>query len=292
MQSKSHPAPLRLSCRLELLPGATFLAKLHKAKAFGFDAVALPGRFLENFRTDLREASSRLPLPLSSISLGFEGSLVSGSPSRRTECRESLLALFEWCREQDIPTLNMPPALAQDNEHALAPPEERDALLAEQLHLLAEAAARNGVTLLLEPVNRYESAYLNTLEHAVALCERVGHDALGVTADLFHMQLEERSTPEAIRRAGPWLKCLHVADNTRLEPGSGSLAFGPAFAALQSVGYHRMVELESRALSGSPECVLPASVAFLRRMWETSASLPPALPADSTPNRSSPAHHP
>lgn len=268
------PPPLRLACRLELLPGDALLDQAQRAKDFGFDAISLPGRQLNRFRDDLRRGADRLPLPLSSLSLGFAGSLLSAEPERRAACRASLSALFEWCRHCGIPVLNMPPALAQDNPEPLVPAAQRDALLAEQLLPLAEASARNGVALLLEPVNRYESDYLHTLEHAAALCRRVAHPALGVTADLFHMQIEEYRTPEALQQAGDWLRCLHVADNTREEPGCGSLAFVPAFAALQATGFKGFVELESRTLSGPAERVLPVSVEFLRRTWAEAAEGP------------------
>lgn len=267
--SKSRP---RIACRLELLPGRSLHDRIAAAARFGFDAVALPGRMLKDYAAELQRSSPPFALPFSSLSLGFGGSLISRLAQRRAECRDSLLNLFDFCRVHDIPRLNMPPALLQDNGKNLAPPAKRDALLTVQLAPLAEAAAERGVTLLLEPVNRYESDYLNTLAHAAALCEAVGHPALGVTADLFHMQLEERQAPSALRATGNWLKCVHVADNTRLEPGSGSMAFAPVFAALQTMGYRGDIEVESRGLSGDPETCLPAAVRTLQRAWRDAKS--------------------
>src|SRR5690606_27493737 len=126
-----------------------------------------------------------------------------------------------------------PPVLIQDNAERLSDEAEQDALLLEQLPALGDEAARRGVVLLLEPVNRYESDYLNTLAHAARLCAAVGHPAVGCTADFFHMQIEELRPAESLRRAGPWLRHIHVAENARVEPGPGSLDFRPGFAALR-----------------------------------------------------------
>ena len=264
----------RLSCRLELLPGAAVADKIARARDFGFDAVALPGRYLDTYRDDARKMAGKLPLPFSSISLGFRGSLVSPSPSSRRVCRQSLASLFELCQELGVPFVNMPPALAQDNPRRFAEAGARDELLVRQLPELAELAWLHGVTLLLEPVNRYESEYLHSLGHAAALCGAVGAASLGITADLFHMQLEERNVLAAIAAAGKWIKLVHVAENTREEPGVGSMDFAAAFSALIDVGYEGYLEVESRSLSGAPEQTLPRAAAYLRRAWDDAAHAP------------------
>jgi sugar phosphate isomerase/epimerase len=227
----------------------------------------LPGRHLEDYAGELKEAAGNLPVPLSSISLGFKGSLLSSSSQRRQECRSSLISLFDLCGDLAIPLFNMPPALTQDNGNRLVDAAERDALLIEQLPGLAGEAGGRGVALLLEPVNRYESEYLNTLSHAVAICEQVAHPNVGVTADLFHMQIEELSTAASIQGTRKWLKHFHVAANNRQEPGIGSMDFASAFAALKEIGYDGGLEVESRSLSGPPEECLPRSVEFLRKAW-------------------------
>ena len=66
----------RISCRLEVLPGERVLDRLNDAAKFGFDAVSLPGRFLNDYLDELRRCLSDSPLPLVSMSLGFSGSLL------------------------------------------------------------------------------------------------------------------------------------------------------------------------------------------------------------------------
>ena len=85
------------SCRLEVLPGQWVLEKLENARRYGFDAVSLPGRYLESYLGELRECLSASPLPIVSMSLGFTGSLVSPDKEIRKKCTESLLRLFDIC---------------------------------------------------------------------------------------------------------------------------------------------------------------------------------------------------
>ncbi len=260
---KKHEA-LKISCRLELLPGNSSVEKIENAARFGFDAVALPGRFMSGWLGELRGKAGSLPVPCSAISLGFEGSLVAPSAATRSKCAESLRRLFEICAGLGVPNLNMPPVLTADNPARLADADRQDRLLKELLPPLAGEARKSGVRILLEPVNRYESEYMNTLGHAARLCAEMADENIGVTADLFHMQMEELDIPSAILSAGKWVQYVHVADNTRVEPGRGSMNFQAAFAALHAIGYSGFVEVESRKLSGPPEKVLPNSVKILK----------------------------
>lgn len=265
----------RISCRLEVLPGARVIDKLTNAAEFGFDAVSLPGRFLNDYLDELRGCVPDSPLPLVSMSLGFSGSLLSPHKNVREKCRDSFLELFDICAELAVGCVNVPPVLIQDNPERITEAgtygsvtEAQDALLLEQLPALGDQAQERGLVFLLEPVNRFESEYLNTVPHAAKLCETLNHDHIGITCDFFHMQLEEPSIPQSLAMAGRWIKHVHVAENTRVEPGPGSLNFTPGFQALKKIGYDRIIELECRKLSGPAEKVLQQSVKYLRRIWK------------------------
>lgn len=274
MNVESHPS-FTYSCRLEVLPGERLIDKLINAKRFGFDAVSLPGRFLSSYLEDLRACRADSPLPTVTMSLGFTGSLVSPNRDIRKKCHDSLLALFDVCAELGATVFNMPPALIQDNLERITDPgpfnsviEFQDALLLEHLPALGEEARKRGVTLVLEPVNRYESRYFNTVPHAARICEKINHEHVGVTCDFYHMQLEELKMERSILDAGKWIRHVHVAENTRVEPGSGSMNFTPGFHALKKLGYNRIVELECRILSGPAEEVLPQCVHYIHKLWQ------------------------
>ncbi len=276
-----------LSIRLEVLPGETVVEQITNASRFGFDAIALPGRFKERWETPLRECLRDLALPLASISLGFERSLLSPSEVDRSRCRESLIRLFDLCAELQVLRFNMPPCLNQDNPERLTDAGNHpslaarlDALLLEELPAMADAAEERGVTLLLEPVNKYESDHLHSIEHAARITREISHSHLACTADFFHMQLEELDTPKALARSIDQIGHVHLAENTRVEPGPGSMDFS-GFGELKKVDYRGILEVECRWLSGAAHEVLPQSVDFVRRQWSaaeaTAASIPSAM---------------
>jgi len=269
MAGKTWP----LAVRLEVLPGQGIVQKFDRAARYGFDAVELPGRWLPEYLDELLACKDRLALGVSSISLGFGGSLVSAEADARQQCRQDTKKLLDLCRELGGAGLVMPPVLHQDAHRRLANAgghadvkATEDALLLEQLPELAEHAAGRDVLLLLEPVNRFETDYLNRLDQAASLCRRLDHPGLGITADFFHMQIEELNPPEALRQAGRWVRHVHVTENTRVEPGPGWLDFRPGFRALHEIGYQGHVVIECRTLSGPPDEVLPGSADYLRRI--------------------------
>lgn len=257
-----------ITCRLEVLPGANVAERVANAQRFGFAGIALPGRFMASWLEEARAFKADSPLPFVSLSLGFEGSLLSPHESVRQKCRDSILRLLDICAEFKAHLFNIPPVLIQDNPERLKDRAQQDAMLLEQLPALGDAAKSRDVTFLIEPVNRYESDYLNSVEHAALLCAQLNHPAVALTADLFHMQLEELHGDAALIKAGKWTQHVHVAENTRVEPGPGSLNFIPAFRALKQLGYSGLIEVECRNVSGPAEIVLPGSVAYLQKLWQ------------------------
>jgi len=100
-----------------------------------------------------------------------------------------------------------------------------------------------GVRIGLEPLNRFETYFINRCEQALALAEAVGGDC-GVCLDAFHMNIEESDLLGAIRAAGDRLVDFHVADNDRMPPGYGALDWDAIVRELQAIGYagHLTVE--------------------------------------------------
>ncbi len=102
---------------------------------------------------------------------------------------------------------------------------------------IAEYAADKGVTLIIEPVNRYEINFINSLAQGAELLERLGRENVQLMPDLFHMNIEDPS-PE--RELTKWIRriaYIHFADSNRLAPGRGHIDFHAIAAALSSVGY-------------------------------------------------------
>lgn len=99
--------------------------------------------------------------------------------------------------------------------------------LAEALSPLAEYAGELGVRLALEPLNRFETSLFNTAEQTLEVVEAVGSPALGLLLDTFHMNIEERSSPAAVRLAGSGSSTSTPAPTTAA-PRAPTIWTGPA----------------------------------------------------------------
>jgi D-psicose/D-tagatose/L-ribulose 3-epimerase len=118
-------------------------------------------------------------------------------------------------------------------------------LLVEQLSELSRYAGEKGVALCVEPLNRFETSFINLAQQAVDVVDRVGSPACGILLDTFHMNIEEKSIGAAIRAAGARLKHFHSCENDRGAPGSGHVPWDEVAEALRAVNYDGPVVIES-----------------------------------------------
>ena len=152
---------------------------------------------------------------------------------------------------------------------------------AESLREVAEYAGERSVSLAIEPLNRFETDLVNTVEQGLDLCDRIAMPNVGLLLDTFHMNIEERSIPAAIRATGDRLLHLHACENDRGTPGTGHVDWNGVAAALEEVGFDRQVVIESfttgieqiaraasvwRPLAESPDAIASDGLAFLRRL--------------------------
>ena len=118
-------------------------------------------------------------------------------------------------------------------------------LLVSQLRDLATYAGERGVTICVEPLNRFETSFLNLASQAIEVVDRVDHKACGILLDTFHMNIEERSIGDAIRAAGPRMRHLHTCENDRGAPGSGHVPWEEVARACRDIGYQGPMVIES-----------------------------------------------
>jgi len=139
---------------------------------------------------------------------------------------------------------------------------------------------QHGVDIGLEPLNRFETYFLNTTADAVALCSAIDHPRVGILWDTFHANIEEKQLGESLRSAGKFLKHVHTCENDRGIPGSGHIPWPEVFVALSDMQYHGWLTIESfgftlgdlsaaaaiwRDLAASPEDIAWSGVKFLRQ---------------------------
>lgn len=159
---------------------------------------------------------------------------------------------------------------------------ERDTeLLVQGLRALSHYAADHGVVLCIEPLNRFETSFINLASQVVELVDRVGHPACQVMLDTFHMNIEEQSLGNAIRAVGPRLRHLHSCENDRGTPGKGHVPWSDVATALRDVNFDGPVVIESftsqvetiaraaaiwRPLAPSQDALARDGLAFLRKL--------------------------
>jgi D-psicose/D-tagatose/L-ribulose 3-epimerase len=165
------------------------------------------------------------------------------------------------------------------NPSARRPDEATWQRSADALREVADTAAPLGVTLGLEPVNRYESCLVNTCEQAKRLKALIGRDNIRVHLDTYHMNIEEKSFYAATRLAGPDLIHYHLCENDRGIPGTGLVDWDGLFRALGEMNYKGYAALESfvdctdnmntwvwRPLAPDGDTLVRDGVAFIRKM--------------------------
>jgi D-psicose/D-tagatose/L-ribulose 3-epimerase len=123
--------------------------------------------------------------------------------------------------------------------------EQQRRWAAESLAIAADYAAERGVTLAIEPLNRFETDLVNTTAQGLELCDRIGRDNVGLLLDTFHMNIEESSIAAAIVAAGERLLHFHACENDRGAPGSGHVEWDAVLAALREIDYRGQVVIES-----------------------------------------------
>lgn len=141
------------------------------------------------------------------------------------------------------------------------------AMSVDILGQVAEIAAKSGITLGLEVVNRYESNLLNTASQGVELCKRIGADNVKVHLDVYHMNIEESDVPSAIKDTGSYLGYFHTGDSHRGYLGSGTIDLAGVFRALVASGYTGPITFESFSsrVVGQP---LEGILGIWRNLWE------------------------
>lgn len=119
------------------------------------------------------------------------------------------------------------------------------ATVVKHLKTLAEYAASKGRKLAIEPLNRYETDFINTSAQAVQMVNDVNHDAIYVHLDSYHMNIEEKDPAKAILHAGKKLGHFHACGSDRGTPGGDQINWQKIAAALKEVGYDKSIVIES-----------------------------------------------
>lgn len=260
---------------------------LPRIKAAGFDGVELPVAQPGTFRTtEVRRAleANGLACTVCSVILQ-EFNLVGADADLRRRTQQHVRDVVKVAADLGAtlvdgplysPVGYLPGRRRTDDEWKWA---------VEGYQAVVPALDANGITLAIEPLNRFETYFLNTAADATALCDAVGHDRVGVAFDTFHASIEEKNIAEACRRVGRHLKHVQISENDRGTPGSGHVNWGALFDVLADLKYDAWLTIESfgpnlgafssavciwRDIEPNPESIAFDGLTFLRRRYPAS----------------------
>jgi D-psicose/D-tagatose/L-ribulose 3-epimerase len=265
------------------LTDANLPALLRHVAALGFDAIELPlenaGDISPGPTGEVLQECGLAPYVVGAMAPGRD--LVAAPPDAVAATQDYLRACVDLAAAIGAPAVCGPFYAATGRVWRMTPDERAAAYREWRTNLapVVEHAGERGVVIGIEPLNRYETSLVNTVDQALEALEPMLGPALGLALDTYHLNIEERSSAEAVRRAGADLVHLQVCGSDRGAPGGDQTDWPALLAALDEVGYAGPLDIESftpdnaaiavaasiwRPLAASPDDLARDGLAFLR----------------------------
>ena len=202
----------------------------------------------------------------------------------RANAVKYLKACIDAARELGSPVVAGPMYSAVGKTRLLSSNERAKqwSLAVETLKPVADYAGQRGVRLAIEPLNRFETDFINTVEQGLDLVGRVSASNVGLLVDTFHMNIEEKDIPDAVRKAGSKIFHFHSCENDRGTPGTGHVEWKEVASALREINYQGPVVIEAftteiteiaravslwRPLAPSQDSLAQEGLNFLRKVF-------------------------
>ncbi|MDG1737129.1 MAG: sugar phosphate isomerase/epimerase [Paracoccaceae bacterium] len=261
---------LHFSVQENLLPDGPIIDKWHVAEGIGFNGIELRGTDAVSFRARLPELEKAVAAgaDFSSICVISDTFIGAWDADRRAIALDTMKSLLDVAGAIGANGAVTPACYGMHSNFLPPFAPERDAdgdraVLTDMLGQLGDRAEKAGTVVFVEPLNRYEDHMLNTLGQGVELLNALGHTSVKLMADMFHMNIEEADSAEAIDAAMPHVGHVHLADSNRHEPGLGHTDFAAPFAVLARHRFNGTCAIECIP-SGPPDIRLPAALAHLK----------------------------
>ncbi|UED87593.1 sugar phosphate isomerase/epimerase family protein [Streptomyces profundus] len=220
-----------------------------RIRAWGFDVIELP---VENVGDWDPHRAARLldSLGLSAtvvLAMAPGRELVAADRATITATQDYVRRVVDVASAVSAPVVAGPAYASVGRTWRVTAAERRACYeqLRESLAPVLSHAADAGVTVAVEPLNRFETSLINTVDQALDAMTGLPPEGWGVGLDLFHMNIEERCVPEAIRTAAGRIAHVQVAANDRGAPGAGHLDWSGIVAALDTAGYQGPLVIET-----------------------------------------------
>ncbi len=239
-------------------------------KTWGFDTVEIPVEDPSHIDpTHVKRELDKAGLVCGSVCacMGPDRDL-RGTPDAQETGLNYMRTLLDQMVTLDCPSLIGPVYSAVGRADAVPPNEYKQQWKTVVRHLksLTKYAQERKRQICLEPLNRFETDFINTCDQGLRMIKDVGSPALRLHLDTFHMNIEEKNQAAAIRKAGRQLGHFHACGSDRGTPGNDHIDWKPIAAALKAVGYKGDVVIESFTTDVK---VIARAAAIWRRMEPT-----------------------
>ena len=235
---------------LYVSPFTTASVKLFSQfKKWGFDTVEIPVEAPEHIDpVAVKKAADKAGLAIGSICACMgPGRDFRGTAAEQKTAAVYVKALIDQAVILGCPSVIGPIYSVVGKADAVEEKEQKRefALVVKNLKPLAKYAEQKGVTLCIEPLNRFETDFLNTTDKGLKLIKAVGSKAVKLHLDTFHMNIEEKNQAAAIIKAGKHLAHFHACGSDRGTPGGDHIDWKPIVTALRKINYQGDVVIES-----------------------------------------------
>jgi len=213
---------------------------------YGFDCLDVNVRILDLDGAKLiRKRAEGLGLHLlGGGSLPADKELLSVDPQKRREAIEYMKGLVQKVHELGSTFYGGIIYAPFSRLTGKAPTTEEFERSAAGLREVARYAQGFGISVGLEPANRYETYLINTIGDGLRLADAIGEKNVGILLDTFHCGIEEKSLYGAVTAAGSRLYHVHLSANDRGTPGSGQIRWDDLFRGVVDIGYNATMSIE------------------------------------------------
>lgn len=220
---------------------------IKKIKEWGFDGVELPMFSVDGSPwTDLAELLEDIDLGATAVAvLPQDASLISDAKDERQRGIDFVKGCIDSCAEVGAEVLCGPLYHPVGKLAGRGRTQDEWKHCVDCLKDIGRHAQEAGVALAVEPLNRFETYFLNTQADGAELAKAVGVPSVGVLYDTFHANIEEKSVTGAIEAVGPHIKLVHISANDRATPGEDHVHWKDTFAAIKKTGFDGWYVIEA-----------------------------------------------
>jgi sugar phosphate isomerase/epimerase len=217
---------------------------IRRLAKYGYQSIEIEGEPSKYNTTEVRGLLKEHGLfCFGSVSLMFEGrDLIHADEAVRASTVQYLKDCITMVKELEGREMTIVPSQV-GKVAAMASEEEEWAWAVEGLKEVYGHSEKEGVVIGLEPLNRFETNFLNRHDQALLLAEAVGPNC-GICLDAFHINIEEADLHQAILNTSDRLVAFHVADNNRMACGQGDYDWVRLVTTLKAAGYDSALTVE------------------------------------------------